>query len=39
MAAQSTHYPALVLEAAKKTCHLPRNVCDNITTVTKKFVV
>ena len=37
MVVQSTHQPVLILEAAKKTYHLPRNICDNITTVTKKF--
>ena len=36
MVVQSTHHPVLMLEAAKKTCHLLRNICDNITTVTKK---
>ena len=35
MVVQSTHHPQLVLEAARKMCHLPRNICDNITTVTK----
>ena len=36
MIAQTTRHPVLILEAAKKTCHLPRNICDNITAVTKK---
>ena len=36
MVVQSAHHPVLILEAAKKTCHLPRNIFDNITTVTKK---
>ena len=36
MVVQSTHYPVLVSKATKKTCHLPRNICGNITTVTKK---
>ena len=36
MIVQTTHNPVLILESAKKTCHLPRNICDNITTVTKK---
>ena len=36
MVAQSAHHPVLILEDAKKTCHLPRNIYDNITTVTKK---
>ena len=36
MVAQSTHHPVLILKPAKKACRLPRNVCDNITTVTKK---
>ena len=35
MVVQSTHQPVLILEASIKTCHLPRNICDNITTVTK----
>ena len=35
MIVQSTHHPVLILEAAKKTCHLPRNICDNMTTVPK----
>ena len=37
MVVQSAHHPVLILEAAKKTCHLPRNTYDNITTVTKKI--
>ena len=36
MVVQSAHHPVLILEATKKTCHLPRNICDNIATVTKK---
>ena len=36
MVVQSTHRPVLLLEAAKKKCHLPRNICGNITTLTKK---
>ena len=36
MVGQSTHHPVLILEAAKMTCHLPRNIFDNIITVTKK---
>ena len=36
MVFQNTHHPTLILEATKKTCHLPRNNCDNITTVTRK---
>ena len=32
---EHTHQPVLILEAAKKICRLPRNICDNITTVTK----
>ena len=36
MIVQSTHHRVLILEAAKKMCHLPRNICDNITTVSKK---
>ena len=36
MVVQSAYHPILILEAAKKTCHLPRNISDNITTVTKK---
>ena len=36
MVVQSKHYSVLILKAPKKTCHLLRNVCDNITTVTKK---
>ena len=39
MVVQSAHHSVLILEAAKITFHLPRNICDNITTVTKKFVV
>ena len=35
MVVQSTPHPVLILEAAKKTRHLPRNICDNITTATK----
>ena len=37
MVAQSTHHPGLILESAKNTCHLPRDICDNITTETKKI--
>ena len=33
---RAPHHPVLILEAAKKTCHLPRNICDNITTATEK---
>ena len=36
MVVQSAHHPVLILEPAKKTRHLPRNIYDNITTVTKK---
>ena len=36
MVVQSTHHTVLILEATKKTCHLPRNIYDNIKTVTKK---
>ena len=36
MVVQSVHQPVLILEATKKTCHLSRNIYDNITTVTKK---
>ena len=36
MVVQSTHHPVLILETTKRTCHLPRNICDIITTVTKK---
>ena len=36
MAVQSTHHPVLILEVSKRMCHLPKNICDNITTVTKK---
>ena len=36
MVVQTAHPPVLILEAAKKACHLPRNIYDNITTVTKK---
>ena len=39
MIVQSTHHPVLILETTKRTCHLPRNICDNITAVTKKIVV
>ena len=35
MAVQNTHQPVLILEAAKATRHLPRNICDNIAIVTK----
>ena len=35
MVAQNAHHTVLILEATKKTCHSPRNPCDNITTVTK----
>ena len=35
MIVQTTRHPVLILEAAKKTCHLPRNICDNIKAVTK----
>ena len=35
MEGQSTHHPILILEATKKTLHLTRNICDNITAVTK----
>ena len=31
----STYHPVFILEDAKKTCHLPRNIFDNIATVTK----
>ena len=31
----STYHPVFILEDDKKTCHLPRNICDNIATVTK----
>ena len=31
----STYHPVFILEDAKKTCHLPRNICDNIAAVTK----
>ena len=34
---QSTHHPVLILQAAKKTCHLLRNICDNIAAVTNKM--
>ena len=34
---QSTHRPVLILQAAKKTCHLLRNICDNIAAVTNKI--
>lgn len=37
MVVQSTHHPISILEAIKTTCHLPRNVCDNIAIVTKKL--
>ena len=30
MVVQSTQHPVLILEAAKKARHLPRNICDNI---------
>ena len=30
------HHPVLILKAAKKTRHLPRNICDNIATAIKK---
>ena len=36
MVVQSAHHPVLISEAAEKTYHLPRNIYDNITTVTKK---
>ena len=36
MVAQTTQYPVLILEATKRTCYLPRHICENITTVTKK---
>ena len=36
MVVQSVHHSVLILEATKKTCHLPKTICDNITTVTKK---
>ena len=36
MVVQSAHHPILISEAAEKTYHLPRNIFDNITTVTKK---
>ena len=36
MVVQNAHHTVLILEATKTTCHLPRNTCDNITTVTKK---
>ena len=36
MVAQSAYHPVFILEAAKKTCHLPTTIYDNITTVTKK---
>ena len=35
MAVQNTHQPVLILEAAKETCHLSRNICGNIAIVTK----
>ena len=35
MVVQSTHHLVLILEAAKKTCRLPRNIYENITTATK----
>ena len=34
---QSTHRPVLILQAAKKTCHLLRNICDDIAAVTNKM--
>ena len=37
MVVQSAHHPVLILVAAKETCHLPRNICDYITTVAKTF--
>ena len=37
MVVQSSQHPILILEASKRTCHLPKNICDNITTVTKKI--
>ena len=36
MVVQSISHPILILETTKKTCHLPRNICDNMITVTKK---
>ena len=36
MVVQSAPHPVLILAAAKKSCHLPRNIYGNITTVTKK---
>ena len=35
MVVQSAHHPVLISKADKKTCHLPRSICENITTVTK----
>ena len=39
MVVYSIHHPVLILEAVKKTCHLPKNICDNIKTVTKKYLL
>ena len=37
MVVQSTDHQVLILEGSIKTCHLPRNIFDNIATVTKNI--
>ena len=36
---RSTYHPVLILKATKKTYHLARHICDNMTALTKKKFV